>query len=153
MYVKVLDYEHFNPIVIKKTIETPGWEDIQKEIIELKADNWSNVHLRKSNDDEYQEFMAIRRFKNDLYECIISTQNPNKPDWELYDPSKLSEEPDLSRCVNLNRVLKAAETYAEFGNRDPSLNWRDYNEETDEKINEELLSELDEAFDEDEEEF
>ncbi|MGF1485817.1 MAG: hypothetical protein ACFBSE_01750 [Prochloraceae cyanobacterium] len=146
MYITILDYEHLNGILKKNRKKNPTWEDIRDEIIQLKGDNWSSVYLRKEENDEFLEFMGIRRFKDNLYECIIYTQDSNELEWELYDPSKLSAESDLTRCVALNQVLKAAETYAKFGKRDPLLNWRDYNQ----NLDEESESELNEGFDEDE---
>lgn len=136
MFVRILYCEDYNEIPNGgREIEDPTWDNIRDAILELNGGNRSNLVLRKGYDDEYEELMGIGGGgDNGLYVCFIGSQKPGEPEWKLFDPSKISEEPieimagqptwyARSSCIGLDEVLKAAETYSKFGKRDETLSW------------------------------
>jgi hypothetical protein len=136
MFVKVLFCEDYNDIPnCGKVIDNPTWENIRDAILELNGESKSTVVLRRGYDDEYEELMGVGGGGDQgLYICFMGSQKPDEPEWRLHDPSRVSEEPveivageltwyPRSSCVSLNEVLKAAETYSVFGERDKTLAW------------------------------
>jgi hypothetical protein len=132
MFVKYLDCEDYadihNP---DKEIENPTWNEIQKAILGLNGNTRSTVTIARDREDGY---MGIGGGENGLYICFICSYLTGEEDWELCDPSKSTEQTvemmtgqmtkkSLRSCIDLNSVLKAAETYANFGKRDRSLCW------------------------------
>lgn len=142
MFVKLLDYDNDEDFTYRVegggAIENPAWADICDAILSLNGRNRSVVVLCSNRDDEYEERMEIGGGgDNQLDVGYRITEAPDDPDWQLCNPSQSSEEGveivaglasyyARSSCVSVSEVLKAAETYAKFGRKDETLQWREY---------------------------
>lgn len=121
-------------------IMNPTWKQIENTILALDGWQLNTMTIGKEYEeeerkDETRDFMTIAGGgENKLYLCHIYSYESQYSEIMLYDPFKSWDEkieivntfPEIYsaiRCVNLDSILVAAETYSRFGRRDKSLHW------------------------------
>lgn len=130
-------------------IDNPTWGQVKSNILALNGWDLYLVTFEKTYEEgkrkgDTKEFMAIAGGGlNQLYICQIYSYEGEYRDYEyegehseliLFDPSKSYEEKieimnvflefyPTARCLKLDIILVAAETYARFGKIDKSLHW------------------------------
>ena len=140
MYVKILYRDDYGNFFRTSEVINPSWEDVLKTISKMEGDLCSSISLNKGfdnegNEDMFDEYMGICGGENNIYIGFISTQNPDEQEWVLCSSQVRSDEfievmcgqPGSfpkDRCVGLEDILLAAETYFKFGKRSEKVLWR-----------------------------
>lgn len=146
MYVTSLYAEGEGSYIEKNN---PSWEQIRSVIHALNGYHLSGLSIGKEYEEEKRkydtkEFMYIagggenRSYICNFYSYEDGYGEEDDSELILYDPSKSWKGEEIAivdvflnfhppaRCLNIDTVLVAAETYSRFGKLDKSLHWGHY---------------------------
>lgn len=130
MFISFISVDNWNEnIDIGEEIEEFSWETIENAIKALNGDTKTQVSLNA----EEEIHMCIGGGNNGLYNVYATFDNmrfynlkdSDKSDTEMVElvtGGQLGEFP-ANICVTLDKVLKAANTFAEHGKIDETLEW------------------------------
>jgi len=135
MHVKrmfVEDVRILDPNSPEVEVYSPNWDQIENAIRKLDGNHRSIVIIGQL--DPEIDYMGIGGGKNGIYRCFVYDSNGRE--FALIDPSKsLNEAIDVlmgqttsisaQECLPVEMVLQAAKTYAESGNKDTKLRWKE----------------------------
>jgi hypothetical protein len=135
MYVKRLfmeDVRILDPQSPEVEVYDPTWDQIESAIRRLDGNHRSIVIIGQL--DPETDFMGIGGGKDGVYRCFVYDRqgrefaviDPSKPPDKLVDilmGQKTSV--SLQECIDLDTVLLAAKSYAESGQLEKKLTWKE----------------------------